>query len=741
MAETREILIELKADTASALENIRKFRAENERLREQMKANKKAIQETADHYDEASAEEIAQMNKLIDENEKLTAAVKQNNQAIQDNVKVVELQVAQDRKSEKMIAVKEKSLRELRAEAAALTRQYESMSGADRVGEVGQRVARQLKQVNEQIRTTTFEVGNFKDNIGNYVSALQGLPGPVGQSAQGLGLLQNGIGGVNKSFKALLANPILLVLGTLISLLVKAADAIKSNEEYSDRLSTAFSSLNPIIDMISNAFDKLAGYLVQIAEFFGEVVNKIAGTSEEAKEAVKQAQELRKAEIDLAKQERAFKVESAKADKEVADLRAKAADKEKHTNQERLAYLDKAIAIETDMAIKRKRMAEERLRLLRLESDRTANDAAANNELAEAEAAVLREEQALANKTRELNSQRMEAIKAIKAEEKAIAEVFVSVAQNEQKRRVEAAKARLTDLEQANADYARIEEQAMLLRFEREMQLEADYEIKMQQVRDNEVYTEEAKNALILDLRADLNVKLEGLNNDYLATLSAAQDREEAQLAAHLAKEAELVKANAEAEAKAKAAAEKSYQDKRKAILSAGATFSAQINDELAQQSKVAFEAKKAADIANAITSTYQAATGSYAALAEIPIVGPALGAAAAAAAVASGIINVKNIASTRFGSTSAGASGSATPNISASGASTAAAYSSGNVNSGATLAALQSPSAPTTGSSTTNIITGMTEAIRQMPAPVVSVTEFESVQGSLNAKRAQVRG
>lgn len=742
MADTREILIELKADTSSALENIRRFRAENEKLRAQMAQNKKAIAEVKGRQEEATAEELAQMNRLIDENERLTAAVKQNNQAITDNVKVVELQVAQDRKAQKEIAVKEKSLRELRAEAAALTRQYESMSGADRVGEVGQKVAAQLKLVNEQIRSTTFAVGNFKDNIGNYVSALQGVPGPIGQMGQGLGILNSGMGNLDKSMKALMKNPFLLVLGAIVSVLVKAAQAIKQNEEYSDRLSVAFSSLSPIVDMVANAFDKLAGYLVKIAEWFGNVVNEIAGTTEEAKQAVAQAQELRRAEIALEKQERVFKVESARADAEVADLKAKAAEKDRYTNQERLAFLDKAIAKETAMATKRKQMAEERLRLLRLEADRTANDAAANDELAEAEAAVYRETQALAAKVRELNGQRVAAINAIKQEEKTIQQVFEDVAKREQQRRVDAAKERLTRLQEEAASVADVEEQAALVRMEKEIQIETETQLRLQDIRDNEIYTEEARNALIVDLRAEMAVKLAQVEQEYVDSIAKAQEREEAQLAAHLEAEAEAVKKNAEAEAKAKAEAEKAYQDKKKAILGAGAAFSGAISEELAKQSRVAFEAKKAADIANAITSTYQAANSAYSAMAGIPYVGPALGAAAAAAAVASGIVNVKAIAATRWdsGESAAASTGGASTSTASAGSSTPApAYNSGHATSLATIAAISRPSSPVQGSVTGDIVTGLTSALQEMPAPVVSVTEFERAEASLNAKRVQV--
>ncbi len=58
----------------------------------------------------------------------------------------------------------------------------------------------------------------------------------------------------------------------------------------------------------------------------------------------------------------------------------------------------------------------------------------------------------------------------------------------------------------------------------------------------------------------------------------------------------------------------------------------------------------KAAAISNAIINTYSAANAAYASMAGIPIVGPALGVAAAAGAIASGMVNVAAIESQSVG-------------------------------------------------------------------------------------------
>lgn len=74
--------------------------------------------------------------------------------------------------------------------------------------------------------------------------------------------------------------------------------------------------------------------------------------------------------------------------------------------------------------------------------------------------------------------------------------------------------------------------------------------------------------------------------------------------------------------------------------------------------------AGKAAAIAAATIDTYQSATASYKSLAGVPIIGPALGAAAAAAAVVSGMATVKKITATK----TPGGKSAPTPSISAGG-------------------------------------------------------------------------
>jgi hypothetical protein len=108
--------------------------------------------------------------------------------------------------------------------------------------------------------------------------------------------------------------------------------------------------------------------------------------------------------------------------------------------------------------------------------------------------------------------------------------------------------------------------------------------------------------------------------------------------------------AEKQAKDKAAAALEKEQQ---KAQLGALGDLTANLGATLGEQNDLF----KAAAITQATINTYNSATGAFSALAPIPIVGPALGAAAAGVAIAAGLANVSKIASARYqgGSLAAG--------------------------------------------------------------------------------------
>lgn len=119
---------------------------------------------------------------------------------------------------------------------------------------------------------------------------------------------------------------------------------------------------------------------------------------------------------------------------------------------------------------------------------------------------------------------------------------------------------------------------------------------------------------------------------------------------------------NAEKFTKAEIAIEKA---KTNAKLSLASDFAGNIATIAGEGTEIG----KAAAVAQTTISTYQAATGAYASLAAIPVVGPVLGIAAAGAAVAAGLANVKQILSVN---TDVSSGATSTPSASTSTASAA---------------------------------------------------------------------
>jgi len=214
---------------------------------------------------------------------------------------------------------------------------------------------------------------------------------------------------------------------------------------------------------------------------------------------------------------------------------------------------------------------------------------------------------------------------------------------------------------------------------------------------DNKLITQTEYNTQVLLLEDAKNVAIQDLNKQFeeeekARKIEAAQidfDNNQALFEEHALAQLDMQRAaNARAMAEELKTAEKVGADKsliekkyskanialnraeRDAKLSLAKDFASNIASIAGENTKVG----KAAAVAAATINTYQAATGAYAALSPIPVVGPALGIAAAAAAVVSGIANVKKILAVSPGATP---SGDSSASASAGGASGTALTSS----------------------------------------------------------------
>lgn len=405
MEENTKRIIEIEVDTDNAIQSLRE-------LGEQVAKNKTRLDELKKEGKENSDEFI----KLANENKVLTQQMRQTEKQIQNNIKQQKAQ--------------EDSLVQLRAKLANLNKQYDEMSGFDRLGVKGQELQKTIKALSDQISGLEADTGRYQRNVGNYKSALEGLSG----SFKAAGLSTKGF---DQSLKLLNGNPIMLLLTALVAIIKNIIQAFKGNEEATMALKQAFSAFNPIIDATKRGLESFAnlvvnvvtktvnglttaiGWLLEKTQKLGNFFGADWHMGDNFKAGVAAARELQEAENDYIKHKREWSVESAKIDRDVADLREKAADKEKYTAKERLAFLDQAIELETKKAARQKELAEENLRITQREAERSANSAAMNERLAEAERAVIEADKQLSDTKRNLSRQRNSAISEINAHTKA----------------------------------------------------------------------------------------------------------------------------------------------------------------------------------------------------------------------------------------------------------------------------------------------------------------------------------
>ena len=309
-------------------------------------------------------------------------------------------------------------------------------------------LAKQIVNINDQLKEMDASIGNYQRNVGNYEAAFtKGLSG-IADKLQALGnplaIAKNGVNALGKAMKALIANPI----GAIIMAIVVAVKALKKGFEQSETatnsLKRAFSALQPIMNAISNVFTGFANIVGSIAEkaipalvnglqkasdWMMSLLNKLGIVSDEKlesfrksieaqKEAVKTTQELTDREIALTERKRKFQVDEAKAEMEVAELKSKASDKEKYSAKEREKFLNDAIAKERAINNEKLALVQEEYDIMKKRSELTDNDAATNDALAEAEARLYNTKREYYAKEKELVAQKVAAGQELSAAEK-----------------------------------------------------------------------------------------------------------------------------------------------------------------------------------------------------------------------------------------------------------------------------------------------------------------------------------
>ena len=277
-------------------------------------------------------------------------------------------------------------------------------------------LSKQIASINNELKNMDASIGNFQRNVGNYEAAfskgLTDIAGKIEALGNPLAIAKNGVKALSTAFKSLIANPVGAVIMAIVGALAALKKGFDSDEEASNSLNRALAALKPVMNAITNLFAGFARIVGGIAEkaipalvnalqkaggWMMKVLNTLGIVSDETlanfnknieaqKASVKASQELVALEQDARKKERELMTQRAKTERDVSELRAKAAQKDKYSAKEREAFLQEAVTKEREINKQELDLAQQQYDIAKRKSEMTVNSAKDNDELAAAEA-------------------------------------------------------------------------------------------------------------------------------------------------------------------------------------------------------------------------------------------------------------------------------------------------------------------------------------------------------------------
>ena len=402
-----EHIVRIKADSAAAVKQV----VEYTKKLDEARAAEKQLRAETNNMSEATEEQKQQLAAIQAAQTEYKRGIQECNKEIQNNIKASQEQ--------------DGSLRSLRAELSNLTKEYDSLSRAEREGAKGQELQDKINATTNELKKAEEETQRYYRNVGNYknsiVDAFQKSGGAVGQ-------MINPIKNVTNGFKVMSTTPVIAILGLLANVINKVIEGLHSSEGSMKSVQAALAPLKAGTTLLTNVFQKLAEGVAWVAEKLTAFADKLGLISD----AMKEEQRLTKEELALTDARRNALMQDAEVELNIAKLKEKATDKINYSHAQRLEFLKQATDAEDQLAQRRVELARREYQLLLDRSKLAENSAEENQKLAEAYAAMINAEKDYFNKKKELNAQITEATnqqreQAKKAAETELKEINVTI--------------------------------------------------------------------------------------------------------------------------------------------------------------------------------------------------------------------------------------------------------------------------------------------------------------------------
>ena len=328
------------------------------RLIDEQKAKQLQLKKAYDEGKISQGDYYKAMAQSIEVTKTYSRQVQELSKEIQNNIKMDTEQTG--------------SLRALRAELSNLTKQYDSLSEAARMSEVGLKLKSQIQSTTATIKNTEEQTGRFYRNVGNYANGFVEAFTRMGGS---MGGLQGPMNIVKNGFTAISSTPIIAILGALVSIIQKVIQNLKSSEATMNAVTIAMAPLNAGGRALQVVMQKLGEGIAKVVTTLTRWADKLGLIND----AMKTEQQLVKDEIALQLRERELIQQNADSQLKISQLRAKAADKLNYTEKERIEFLKQAVAEEDAVAKREMEVAAERYRILQEQSKLAENSKEEND--------------------------------------------------------------------------------------------------------------------------------------------------------------------------------------------------------------------------------------------------------------------------------------------------------------------------------------------------------------------------
>lgn len=389
-----------------------------------------SLRELKRQYDE-NTKAMQDLKKAGMENSDEYIKLSQDNKVLQQSMRGVEKQIQNEIKAER---AQEKSLVQLRARLANLQKQYDSMSGMQRMSAAGTELQQRIKGLSDEILGLEGNTGRWQRNVGNYQSALQGLSGSF--SAAGINA-----GGLRKAISMLqTGNPVIAGVTAAVAGLAagikRLTEEFKNNEKAAMELHETNAAIevqtyankrawNDLADWFNGVWRKTVDQLVvtewKVLGVMDRISNFFGGNSNAAENFARQNILLRKvaeAENKLTKDTREWGVQEAKIRNEIADLRQKTYDKETYNAQQRAEMLDQIEQKELYISKQRENLARREYEINKARSSMAENSAEENDRLYASAKKVIDANTEFLEKQGNINRRRSQTAKEIENETK-----------------------------------------------------------------------------------------------------------------------------------------------------------------------------------------------------------------------------------------------------------------------------------------------------------------------------------